>query len=75
MAFDQISTSANHNLPGYTGSAQGEFAAPPGTTSVNINTYLVGRGNSMTNGPFPAFGGGVDASLVDGVTGTGTTCP
>jgi hypothetical protein len=73
--FDQISTDANYNLPGYAGSANGEFAGPPGTASFDIDAYLVGRVNPMTNGPAAVFAGGVDAGLVTGVTGAGTTCP
>ncbi|MFC3193811.1 Calx-beta domain-containing protein [Marinicella sediminis] len=73
---DQISTLANFNLPGYSGSANGEFAlCGAGTASVDKNTHHVGNGNVMTNGPFPFFAGGVDASTVCGVTGTGTSCP
>jgi hypothetical protein len=71
VIMDQISTFANYNLPGYTGSPNGEFAASPGTASVNIDTYLLSRGNTMFNGPFPSFPGGVDAGLVIGVTGIG----
>ena len=67
--MDQVSTSANYNLPGYTGSANGEFIG--GTASADIHTYLTGLGNTMTNGPFPSFPGGVvDAGMVSGVTGT-----
>ncbi len=65
--MDQISTSANYNLPGYTGSPNGEWMG--GTASVDIDTYLSGRGNTMVNGPFPMFSGGVDAGTVSGVTG------
>jgi len=68
--MDQISTLANYNLPGYTGSVNGEFAATPGTASADIHTYLTGLGNTMTNGPFSFFPGGVDAGIVSGVTGT-----
>jgi len=68
--MDQISTSANYNLPGYTGSSNGEFAAPAGTASADIHTYLTGLGNTMTNGSFSFFPGGVDAGIVSGVTGT-----
>ena len=65
--MDQVSTFANYNLPGYTGSPNGEFW---GTASADIHTYLTGLGNTMTNGPFPSFSGGVDAGMVSGVTGT-----
>ncbi|PLY01017.1 MAG: hypothetical protein C0623_06400, partial [Desulfuromonas sp.] len=74
--LDQLSATANYNLPGYAGSANGEFNTfgPVGTASTNIDTYLNGLGNVMINGPFPLFpGGGVDASLVNGVTGV--PCP
>ncbi len=75
--MDQISTVGQHNLPAYVGSGNGEFAfsCATGTASAGISTYLAGRGNTMTNGPFPLFGGGVDASIVCGVTGTGAGCP
>jgi hypothetical protein len=76
--LDQLSAAGNHNLPGYGGSANGEFAylcSPTGTASAGINTYLAGRGNTMTNGPYPVIAGGVDATLVCGVTGAGASCP
>ncbi len=74
MFFDQISVSANHNLPQYSGSPHGEFGSPnTGTASVDIESYLLGRGNSLTAGGSAFFN--VDASLVQGVTGIGTTCP
>lgn len=74
---DQISGSANYNLPGYAGSPNGEtaIACAAGTASNDTNVHHAGNGNSMTNGPFPIYPGGVDASLVCGKTGTGTTCP
>ncbi len=87
VSYDQVSIDATHNLPAYAGSANGEFppgmtmvcpacAGGAGTASVNISTYLVGKGNTMTNGPFPGIAGSfVDASLACGVTGSGMTCP
>jgi hypothetical protein len=71
--FDQISTDANHNLPAYSGSPNGEFNG--GTASVDIASYLAAASNVMTNGAGAFFPGGVDAGFVDGVTGSGTTCP
>ncbi|WP_223787874.1 beta strand repeat-containing protein [Marinicella meishanensis] len=74
---DQPSAAANFNLPGYAGSPNGEFAiaCPVGTASANTNTHHAGNGNTMTNGPFTTIGGGVDATLVCGKTGVGTSCP
>ncbi|KAA3650175.1 MAG: tandem-95 repeat protein [Proteobacteria bacterium] len=74
---DQISTTAHYNLPGYTGSANGESAScGAGVASVNMHTHHVGNTNTMTNGASPLFPAiGVDASLVCGVTGVGTSCP
>ena len=40
---------------------------------MDIESYLLGRGNSLTAGGSAFFD--VDAALVQGVTGTGTTCP
>ena len=74
--FDQISTVANHNLPGYAGSSTGEFAATPGTASADISTHLNSDGNILTNGVSPLFPlGSVDAGFVDGVSGDGSGCP
>jgi len=79
VTHDQISTAANYNLPGYGGSANGEFVlaacGAPGTASVDVNTHHGGNTNTMTNGGFPFFGGGFDASLVCGHTGNGWGCP
>jgi hypothetical protein len=77
IAHDQISALANYNLPGYSGSANGEFAAcGAGTASTDKNTHHAGNTNTLTNGPFPQFPGiGTDANSVCGVTGTGTSCP
>ena len=72
VTFDQISTLGHHNLPGYAGTGTGESGAlcTAGTASGDIGGYLAGRGNTMTNGAFPAVAGsGVDATLVCGVTG------
>lgn len=74
VLFDQISSNARYNLPAYAGSPNGELAA--GTASADINGYLGGRGNTLTNGGFPSFPAfGVNAGGVLGVTGIGTTCP
>jgi len=75
--LDQISTLGQYNLPGYVGSGNGEFATcGAGTASVDIDVLLNSNGNTMTNGAFPLFPAiGTDASIVCGVTGSGTTCP
>ncbi len=74
---DQISATANFNLPGYGGSPNGEFAfsCAAGAASVNAGTHHAGNTNTMINGPFPTFAGGVDASIVCGMTGVGASCP
>ncbi len=74
---DQISATANFNLPGYTGSPNGEFAfaCATGTAGVNAGAHHAGNFNTMTNGPFPFIVGGVDATIVCGMTGIGTSCP
>jgi len=70
--FDQISSDANHNLPGYAGSPDGELVA--GTASADISVFLTGS-NTLTNGGAPQFpAGNVDAGFVEGVTGSGTDC-
>ena len=69
VVLDQVSENAHYNLPGYTGSADGEFTANPGMASVDIDAFLTGQGNVMTNGAFAFQPGGVDASFVTGVTG------
>ena len=74
VTLDQVSSSANFNLPSYPGSANGENFG--GTASTDVDTYLSGRGNGMTNGPFPIFlTGDVDATNAQGITNTGSTCP
>jgi hypothetical protein len=78
--FDQISAHANHNLagsPAYTGSPNGEFAPVIGTASVDIGNFLVGpvQFNNLISGAGAFFPIGVDAGVVQGVTGTGTSCP
>jgi hypothetical protein len=74
--LDQVSTDAHYYFPGYTGSAQGEFATPSGTASTDLGAYLAGRGNVMTDGAFATFPGtGVDAGLVDGVTNAPLDAP
>ena len=69
--LDQISSDANHNLPGYAGSV-----VPGAGASAGIDSYLVTALNVMTNGGLPAFPGGVDASAAALVfTANGSTCP
>jgi VCBS repeat-containing protein len=65
--LDQGSTDAHYYFPGYAGSPDGEFNG--GTASADLDTYLGGQGNVMTNGGFASFPGGVDAGVVTGVTG------
>lgn len=72
--YDQISTDARHNIPGYTGSANGEFNG--GTASTDIDAHLNTDSNTLVNGSFPLYPGiGVDASTVLNVTNSGTSCP
>ncbi|MFP4074455.1 MAG: hypothetical protein ACLFVZ_10495, partial [Actinomycetota bacterium] len=78
VSLDQISDAGHYNLPGYTGSPNGESATSctAGTASADVSSYLSGRSNTMTNGPSPVFtGGSADATIVCGVTGNGTSCP
>lgn len=76
VAFDQISTDARYNLPGYAGSPNGEFAPTAGTASANIGSFLTASGgNTLINGAGAFFPGGVDAAVVVGVTGVGISCP
>jgi len=75
---DQNSASANYNLPGYGGSANGESGTfcGVGTASVDASVHHTNNGNAMTNGPFASIPGvGVDASFVCGKTGAGGFCP
>ena len=67
VIFDQISQDAHYYFPGYAGDSEGEFLG--GTASADLDAFLVGDGNVMTNGAFAFFPGGVDAGLVTGVTG------
>ena len=78
ILYDQISEDAQHNVPDHPGSGNGEFAfqCAPGTASADLHTHQSGvQGNTLINGPFPSHPGGVDASLVCGLTGSGSTCP
>jgi hypothetical protein len=69
--FDQISSDANHNLPGYAGSV-----VPGPGASAGIDSYLVAALNVMTNGGFAPYPGGVDAGAAALVfTANGSTCP
>ncbi len=75
--LDQISTNANYIFPGYAGSPNGQFAAMPGTASVDLDAHFAGLGNMHVNGPFlnpflpPA--NSTDATIIDGATGG--ACP
>ena len=74
--MDQISTAGNYNLPVYAGSPNGESGTfcVAGTASAGIAAYQAGGGNTLIDGPILAPPG-VNAGLVCGVTGAGTTCP
>jgi hypothetical protein len=73
IVFDQLSSDANHNLPGYGGSADGETLG--GTASADIDSFLTGtKANTLVNGGAPAYPGGVNAGTVVGVTGNGSDC-
>jgi VCBS repeat-containing protein len=67
VIFDQISSDAHYYFPGYAGSGNGEFFG--GTASPDLDAFLTGQGNVMTNGAFPSFPGGVDASFIQDATG------
>lgn len=67
--LEQISPDAHFYFPGYTGSPDGEFSSGAGTASTDLDAFWAGLGNSMVNGAFPSFPGGVDAGLVLGATG------
>ncbi len=76
--LDELNAAATYNLPGFAGSPNGEFAfsCPAGTASNDGHGLLSGQGNTFVNGAFPSFPGiMLDASLVCGKTGVGTTCP
>jgi hypothetical protein len=77
-AFDQLSDDARYYLPGYGGSANGEYplSGSAGTASTGISNYLLGKGNSGVNGNFPTTSGRIaDASIVVGVGGGALTQP
>ncbi|HEV2865911.1 MAG TPA: hypothetical protein VGX37_05300, partial [Allosphingosinicella sp.] len=67
VVLDQVSTTSHFYFPGYSGSPSGELNG--GTASANLHTFLTGEGNVMTNGGYPSYPGGVDASFVSGLTG------
>ncbi len=71
--FDQISADAHYNLPGYSGSAHGESGSPQtGEASGSIMAHLLSRANSLSYASSVVYV--VDATLVQGVTGTGPGC-
>ena len=76
VVIDQESGLAIFDLPNYAGSPQGEFpvTGAPGTASTDAVPYLVGRGNTLIDGPGELFSG-VNASTVAGMSGNFTTCP
>ena len=65
--LDQVSTTAHYYVPGYTGSANGEYSAVPGTASVDLTNFWDDN-NTLVPAPFTTFGG-VEASGVRGLTG------
>ncbi len=73
--LDQLSGDAHYHFPGYAGSGDGEFSATPGTASVDLDAFWTGAGNVFTNGAFPGFPGGVDASIISGATGDAFVLP
>ena len=76
--LDELNAAATYNLPGFAGSPNGEFAlsCAAGSASTDGHGLLLGQGNTFVNGAFPSFPGiMLDASLVCGKTGVGTSCP
>ena len=71
--LDQLSSDAHFYVPGYTGSGDGEFSAGAGTASVDLTAFW-GANNTLVPAPFNIFGG-VDASLVSGLTGDAFVYP
>lgn len=71
--LDQVSADAHFYVPGYSGSSNGEFAASPGTASVDLSAFWSAN-NTLVPTPFSVFGG-VDASFVTGLTGDPLTQP
>ncbi|HEX8573833.1 MAG TPA: Ig-like domain-containing protein [Allosphingosinicella sp.] len=70
--LDQLSEDAHYYVPGYTGSAHGEFAFPTsGTASPDLAAFWTdpARNNTLIDNPSAFFPDGVDASIVTGVTG------
>jgi len=72
--LDQLSPDAHYYFPGYAGSGNGEFAATPGTASVDLDAFW-SPNNTLINGAFPGFPGGVDASIISGATGDAFVLP
>jgi hypothetical protein len=75
IILDQFSEDAHFYFPGYTGSANGEFAFPSGTASADLGAFLtnLAHNNTLIDGPFANFPDGVDAGIVTGVTGDSFT--
>jgi VCBS repeat-containing protein len=67
--LDQGSSDAHFYFPGYAGSPDGEFNG--GNASADLDAFLTdgSHHNTLINGGFASFGGGVDAGVVIGVTG------
>ncbi|HWK34686.1 beta strand repeat-containing protein, partial [Sphingomonas sp.] len=71
IILDQFGTGSHYYFPGYAGSADGEFTGTPGTASDDLDSFLSGAGNTLTNGGSPSIAlDGIDASLVEGVLNT-----
>jgi hypothetical protein len=71
--LDQVSSTAHYYVPGFTGSGGGEFSAGGGTASADLTAFW-GANNTLVPAPFTIFGG-VDASVVTGLTGDSFVLP
>ncbi len=71
--LDQVSSDAHFYVPGYSGSGDGEFSAEAGTASADLTAFW-SVNNALVTTPFNIFGG-VDASIVSGLTGEPLTQP
>ncbi|HEY5720982.1 MAG TPA: Ig-like domain-containing protein [Allosphingosinicella sp.] len=65
--IDQSTFESHYYMPGYTGSPDGEGLG--GMASVDLDAFWTGLGNVFTNGGFPAYAGGVDATVTVGIGG------
>ncbi|HWT12814.1 MAG TPA: Ig-like domain-containing protein [Allosphingosinicella sp.] len=67
VVLDQISTDSHFYFPGYAGDSEGELNG--GTASADLDAFFTGQGNTLSNGAFPTYAGGVDASFLHNATG------